>query len=369
MLRYGEIANYYYTDGYYALNTNGYKFSYDSEVLKVKGAFVMSFTTRNVPDVQNVYLQVLLDNSILQSIRPTTCPVNGNQGTATFSINHSFSVKEGQVVFLIFSVGQPLEDVRLFPASSISFTVSKRGTVYFGEKFPFVPNLPDIKQIDFIKAITSMLGLFALPNGTGGIKFIAFDDLKENISKAVDWTGKVIRAYTGEMPRQMKYALDSMAQNNRFLYKEDDSVIGNYDGNIQINDKTLDYERDAITLPFSASDTKNGIAYIPIYSYNEKGEYEIGKVNSRILLLDGTNGVFKGLEWNALISNYYQTYKGMVNNAKVITEYIHIDSVELRDIEMDVPCYLGQYGAYFAIIEIKTMENDICECKLLKMEV
>ena len=167
----------------------------------------------------------------------------------------------------------------------------------------------------------------------------------------------------------MKYALDSMAQNNRFLYKEDESVIGNYDGNIQINNKTLDYERNAITLPFSASDTDNGVASISVYSYDENGELQTAKVNPRILLLNDTNGVFNGLEWDTLISNYYQTYKGMVNNAKVITEYIHIDSVELRDIEMDVPRYLGQYGAYFAIIEIKTMENDMCECKLLKMEV
>lgn len=215
----------------------------------------------------------------------------------------------------------------------------------------------------------SMLGLFVLPDGNGGIKFIAFDDLKANISKAINWTEKVVKAYTGPIPRQMKYALDSMAQNNRFLYKEDESVIGNYDGNIQINNKTLDYERNAITLPFSASDTDNGVASISVYSYDENGELQTAKVNPRILLLNDTNGVFNGLEWDTLISNYYQTYKGMVNNAKVITEYIHIDSVELRDIEMDVPRYLGQYGAYFAIIEIKTMENDICECKLLKMEV
>ena len=34
---------------------------------------------------------------------------------------------------------------------------------------------------------------------------------------------------------------------------------------------------------------------------------------------------------------------------------------------LDVPVYLAQYGCYLAIIEIKTRENNICECKLLKM--
>ncbi|WP_281962447.1 hypothetical protein [Bacteroides nordii] len=369
LTRYGEFTSYYYTDELYGYETIGYKFAYDSDTMKMKLSIALSFTTKIAPDKKGIYLQVLLDNSIIKRVDPTTCNVNGNQASVTFNMNDSFAVKGGQTVFIILYIGEWLEDVRLFPGSDISFTLSQRGEIYFGEKFPFVPNLPDIKQIDFIKAITSMLGLFVLPDGKGGIKFIAFDDLKANISKAINWTEKVVKAYTGPIPRQMKYALDSMAQNNRFLYKEDESVIGNYDGNIQINNKTLDYERNAITLPFSASDTDNGVASISVYSYDENGELQTAKVNPRILLLNDTNGVFNGLEWDTLISNYYQTYKGMVNNAKVITEYIHIDSVELRDIEMDVPRYLGQYGAYFAIIEIKTMENDMCECKLLKMEV
>ena len=238
---------------------------------------------------------------------------------------------------------------------------------FFGEKLPLVPNLPDVKQIDFIKAIASMVGLFALPDGVNGIKFIPFDNLSTNKSKAVDWTNRVIMAYRSVTPRSLKYTLDNIAQNNRFQYKEDDKVKGDYDGNIQVNDATIDYERDAIKLPFSACDTKNGVAYIPMYSYNENGELQYNKTNPRILLLDGTKGVFKGLEWTTLIANNYQTYKGLINDAKVVTEYIRLNSIELRDLEMDVPVYLAQYGCYLAIIEIKTNENDICECKLLKL--
>lgn len=236
-------------------------------------------------------------------------------------------------------------------------------------RYYFVPNLPDLKQIDFIKAITSMLGLFAIPNGTGGIKFISFDDLKDNVSRSVDWTSKLLEAYNDKTPRDIKYTLNDVAQNNRFKYKEEDAVKGIYDGNINIDDVTLDFERDAITLPFSACDTSNSVASIPIYSYDESGKLQYKKVNPRILLLEGTNGVFKGLEWGTLISNYYQTYEGLINEAKVITEYVRLNSIELRDLEMDVPVYFGQYGSYFSIIEIKTKENDVCECKLLKLEV
>lgn len=251
--------------------------------------------------------------------------------------------------------------------SILSLTVYDRNEISFGEKFPLVPNLPDIKQIDFIKAVASMVGLFALPDGETGIKFIPFDNLSANKSKAVDWTNRVIMAYNSVTPRNLQYALDNIAQNNWFRYKEDDNVMGNYDGNIQVDDATIEDERDAITLPFSACSTKGGVAYIPLYSYNAEGELEYNKTNPRILLLDGTKGIFKGLEWTTLIANNYQTYKGLINNAKVVTEYIHLNSIELRDLKMDIPVYLAQYGCYLAIIEIKTKENDICECKLLKL--
>lgn len=267
-------------------------------------------------------------------------------------------------MFMYFSI----EAVATGSSSSVlSLIVSNRKEISFKEKFPIVPNLPNIKQIDFIKAVASMVGLFALPDGTNGIKFIPFDSLSANKSKAVDWTNRVIMAYRSVTPRSLEYTLSNIAQNNWFRYKEDDKVTGNYDGNIQVEDATIDYERDAIKLPFSACDTKNGIAYIPLYSYNDKGELQYNKANPRILLLDGVKGVFKGLDWTTLIANNYQTYKGLINDAKVVTEYIRLNSIELRDLKMDIPVYLAQYGCYLAIVEIKTKGNDICECKLLKM--
>nr|DAJ84905.1 MAG TPA: hypothetical protein [Caudoviricetes sp.] len=362
--KYGDIVQY---TQFWKATVDGYKISYDSEKTKISGTINVSFTSSNT-DINYVNIRISVDQHNILEFPVISYNHNGNLWTATFNINAEFSINEGQVLsFLLFNGKAPFSNKDVSVSMSLYITLSKRGEIYLNEKFPLVPNLPDVKQIDFIKAIASMVGLFALPDGVNGIKFIPFDNLSANKSKAVDWTNRVIMAYRSVTPRSLKYTLDNIAQNNRFQYKEDDKVKGDYDGNIQVNDATIDYERDAIKLPFSACDTKNGVAYIPMYSYNENGELQYNKTNPRILLIDGTKGVFKGLEWTTLIANNYQTYKGLINDAKVVTEYIRLNSIELRDLEMDVPVYLAQYGCYLAIIEIKTNENDICECKLLKL--
>ncbi len=366
--KYGDISEFTYTtDSIHSLTTIGYMLHHDSENTRIKGTIMSSFTIVTSQSYDNrARLEIRVNTSLLHTISPTSFQQTGDkQYTVGFNIDSEVSVNQGDVLFFVLNTH--VTTTTVVQNSNLSISISKRGEILFGEKYPFVPNLPDIKQIDFIKAIASMVGLFALPDGANGIKFIPFDNLRKNMPKAVDWTDRVIMAYKTVTPRSLEYTLNNIAQNNRFRYKEDDSVNGNYDGDIQVNDATIDYERDAITLPFSACDTKGGVAYIPLYSYNDNGELEYNKANSRILLLDGTKGIFKGLEWTTLIANNYQTYKGLINNAKVVTEYIRLNSIELRDLEMDIPVYLAQYGCYLAIIEIKTKENDICECKLLKV--
>ena len=369
-LKYGNIREFTYQSSvspFRTLTTRGFSSSHDSVNTKVKGIVLTTFTMAyNPSNIDKVYLEIRVNESLVHSIKPTSFQEIGNkQYNAGFNIDATVSLKQEDTLFFVLNTNDTTTTASQY--TDLNLTLSARGEVLFGEKLPLVPNLPDVKQIDFIKAIASMVGLFALPDGVNGIKFIPFDNLSANKSKAVDWTNRVIMAYRSATPRSLKYTLDNIAQNNRFRYKEDDKVKGDYDGNIQVNDATIDYERDAIKLPFSACDTKNGVAYIPMYSYNENGELQYNKTNPRILLLDGTKGVFKGLEWTTLIANNYQTYKGLINDAKVVTEYIRLNSIELRDLEMDVPVYLAQYGCYLAIIEIKTNENDICECKLLKL--
>lgn len=243
------------------------------------------------------------------------------------------------------------------------------GEIYTDGRFWIVPNLPDIKQIDFIKAIASILGLFAVSGIDGSIIFVSMDDLYNNKEKALDWTRNVVADTLENKPKEITYTLEGFAQRNNCKWAEDSTVTGNYDSFLEVNDKTLEYETDSIELPFAATDMYGGKARIPLYSYTEYLGIQYNDVEPRLLLISGTNGIFKGLGWKELIDKYYSSYQTMIRRPVVIKEKIEISDVDLREIDVTVPVYLAQYGRYYAIISIKAEDTGICECELLQLEV
>lgn len=245
----------------------------------------------------------------------------------------------------------------------------------FYSHYYFVPNLPDIKQIDFIKAISALCGCFAMPM-SGGIKFVRIDDIIANKPKALNWTKRVVASYKNNRPKTLSFSVDGFAQKNIYKWKDDDDGI--YDGVVYVDDATLDEESNVITLPFAASEVSynkgySGCAYIPLYSYGQNGELEYNdNVTPRLLLrkvnsLSSSDGVFAGLDWNSIIQDKYKMYQDVVREPKVITELIEIREYELRDLDMSIPVYLAQYGKYYAIISIKAEKTGICECKLFQL--
>lgn len=237
-------------------------------------------------------------------------------------------------------------------------------------KYFTIPNLPSIKLIDFVKSIAYMLGIFAVPGDNNDIRFISFDTVIENKSNAVDWSGRVLFNDYGDVARNISYQLNDFTQKNWFRYKEDDNVTENYDSFIAVENRALDYERDAVSLPFSACDTLGGVASIPMYSYNDDGELEYDSgMNPRIVLYDSEtrSGVFYPLRWEELIRQHYASYQEVVRQPKVIKELVLLSAPELAVLDLLKPVYIRQYGSYFAIVKVKTKENNICEVELLKI--
>lgn len=237
-------------------------------------------------------------------------------------------------------------------------------------KYFTIPNLPSIKLIDFIKSIAYMLGVFAVPGENNDINFVSFDSVINNKNNAVDWSSRILPNDYGDVARNISYQLNDFTQKNWFRYKDDDGVTGNYDSFIIVENRALDYERDAVSLPFSACDTLGGVASIPLYSYNDDGELEYDSgVNPRIVLYDSEtcSCVFYPLRWDELIKQHYASYQEVVKQPKVVKEQVLLSAPELAVLDLLKPVYIRKYGAYFAIVNVKTKENNICEVELLKI--
>lgn len=244
-----------------------------------------------------------------------------------------------------------------------------------GQNYYFSVNMPSVKVTDLIKAIKAMHGCYYKAEGNT-ILLEHYSEIYNRRDDALDWSELLVTGVS--FPETMSYTIDGLAQNNEFKYKEDETTIGNYDSLIHVNDLTLEYSTDMYNSPFAASDESemssvNSYSQIPIYTIEEKDEeveVKFKDVKPRILLREKNRffyTTFKGLDWDTLIANYYNEYKQLITDAKVISERVKLTPIELQQLDMYTPIYLKQYGAYFAILEIKTKNDNINEVKLLKI--
>lgn len=331
----------------------------------------------------NVTFKVLLNGKLeLLSVAPKELRDVGNgQSKISFIFdgietveNDSSGNVDGDIIFVIQGIDSVLDitdlsgEIKITPKADVR--VSTNSDTDINSHYFYVPNLPDIKQIDFIKAISSLCGMFAIPD-SDGIRFITMDEIVSNKPKALNWTKRVVASYPQNRPKLLSFSLDGFAQKNIYKWKDDDE--GKNDGIIYVDDKTLDEEEEVITLPFAASEIKSSrtgtYTEIPLYSYNENGELEYNdNLIPRLLVMENqTIATFEGMDWVSIIATQYKTYQEEVREPKVITELIEIPDYELKKLDMSVPVYLGQYGKFYAIISIKAEKTGICECKLFQL--
>lgn len=243
-------------------------------------------------------------------------------------------------------------------------------TIIYPSLFPIPQNLPKISQIDFIKAICGMLGIFAVPDpaNDNNLKFVSLDTLQENKAKACDWSDKLVRSNDDE-PKTAEYKINDYCRNNYFKYKEDDTVSTNADGNLKIDSEVLDAEKTVITLPFAPSDGST----IRHYELNDDGTaVDTVQVKDRIMRLisDGSGLAmlaFDGLDFTTLLSKYYSTLSRLLNSAITITEQIMLNEYDLKSLDYSIPFYLRQYGKFYGIVSIQSTANKACEVKAVQL--
>lgn len=230
-------------------------------------------------------------------------------------------------------------------------------------------NLPDISQLDFVKALCAMYGLWAtLVDGV--VHLVRFSDFYTQT--AIDWSHKLVGTGDGDAANTT-YTLADYAQRNILRYKEDDTVKVDASGALLVDNENLDREKDMVTLPFAASDG-NTIPHLK-WKDEEENEVEEEDVEQRIMVLNEKLSVeaitaslsFDGLKFSQLIPEYYAFWQKIMRNPIVIEEKVQLSEVDIKTLDFRKPIYLQKYGAQFVVDKVQWSEGEPSTVTLVKL--
>lgn len=266
----------------------------------------------------------------------------------------------------------------------LTASIKQSDDVPYGGNFPIGKNLPDIKVTDFLKCICILTSTFPSQRFIGGtLTFADIVSLWETKAQAVDWTKKLIPSEASNHPRQTDFSVEDYCQHNIYKWKEDDTVYQQHDADMTIDNKTLEYTQDVCTLPFAATDGNR----IPIYEWEEKTSYFGNSENhttytsqvatkykackERIVNLTKNDAGYAELAFNIdlqdIFDNKLEKLRKTVANPHHIVERFNLSDLEILNFDETKPVYLAQYGAYFAVLEIKTTSSGYCEVTMIEL--
>lgn len=237
--------------------------------------------------------------------------------------------------------------------------------------FPVSDNLPNIGQMEFIKAVLGLFGaIIRTANGTLVLEH--YDDILYK-TQAVDWTHKVDMQDGIE---DFQYSLSNFAQKNTITYEPDVTLPVSPDITLEMEDQTASESRELLKLPFAASIRDQAIHYRCRDVFPEDGDYyiEVEDIDIKPRIFGFTyEGQTRGLifpgslsgKWAA--SAYLETYQSLIRKPVRITANIRLHEIDLAQLDLTRPVYLGQYGQYYAILKIQTSATDLCKVELLQL--
>jgi hypothetical protein len=280
-----------------------------------------------------------------------------------------------------------LGEYKVFISQAAGSSLYIRSTmVQFGEVFPIAKNLPDVKQIEFIKFLCAYYGyIIDVEDGTYNVRFEKIADVLNQTSEAIDISDNV-------QDFEITSIHAELSKRNVLEYTNDKDVgfIGR--GFIDIDDDTLETESVIYSAPFSASANEfwvgHGVARYPLIKvWNE----DFVNVGARIFKLQkatfdpaiyiGTSlatttftskyiAVFANAQhFTNVLTARYSEYQELMNNYKEITVRCRFTANEFKAIDVLKLVYIQQLGGYFIIQMVKDYIDDtrLVEVVLLKV--
>ena len=293
------------------------------------------------------------------------------------------------------TTGTAYDTCTRFSGGKIIARLPKNDNVPYGGFFPIAHNLPNIKITDFVKFLSVITGTFPKQNTSNNtVEFVPLNTIWNNKAKALDWTTRIIRSEEESKPKDITFVVSGYAQNNWYKWKEDEEALKDkYNGNLTIDNKTLELSKVIFQFPFVASSDN-----VPMYKYDGKAlvdeegyliedfwgspqldpttpqedkERQYSACKDRIFKLkeDSNKNAVASFDFDMqeIIETKYKNLRTTLQKAKFITERVKIRDIELVDFDETKPIYLAQYGSYFAVVNIKSEGAGFADVTFLQL--
>ena len=274
---------------------------------------------------------------------------------------------------------------------AVSFSVSLNEEFPPGGRVKLNEWLPDMKQLDFVKAMMLTLGLtIQADQYEPHLRLAPGTRLMANVPRAKDWTMKRdAYARPGRLPeRGLEFRFGDYGQANLLKWKEDENVTAGYgDGSLAVADEVLPAEYELATLPFAATEASPAIAgLLRILNFDTDDATSTPVVYSKVeaqprltlreflpelsghlittpatdttpaVLASFTTSVsyFDGAELSLelnkdVLTTYWSDMRAMLDQSRYLTERYRLTAQDVAELDFSLPIWDGLLGDYFAV--------------------
>lgn len=260
---------------------------------------------------------------------------------------------------------------------------SKNQQVLYGQTVQCERIFPDISQKDLLKDTLQRFSIICQTDNTKRtVRLASFREIVNNIPRAKDWSGKCLN-----QGKSIAFRLGDYAQVNYMRYKADDNVLPANLGQSQIKvaDTTLPASADLFESQFAATmdvpylggsiaqikkmeddSTDFTISTEPRILINN--QVHLNELKKSVVFTDGSKNVtvnstisvpyFKkpadepSLLYDWLRQAYYPELEKILTQSKKVVRYLLLTPRDILELDLLIPVYLQQDGAYYYINKI-----------------
>lgn len=236
----------------------------------------------------------------------------------------------------------------------------------------------------------------------GTVRIYTFEELyrRRDAGQFVDWSDKLVL----DNERSVGFSISNYAQNNRIALKENSEDNAQDEGVFPVNNRTLDGEKTLFTIPveagrditYTANGTRRTVAVIPTLERevetDDNGREAVTltykgcpahlvRLTGETVRVANVSGfrvveqaapqslpVAVNVSMQTLVDTYYARIKKMLHNAKTLSAYFNLTTLDIDQMDLFTPVWIGRYGAYFYISRISNfIAGRLTKVELIKM--